>query len=310
MAPAHESKRTHLERARQHLASDDPARIRYAALELRLALEVMTREKLNSYAKYLPASFASNTWQPPKQLKVMRQVAENADKSFELHVGSEAVPGVSPPPEAFMLVGKHKSFSVEWLSKNYSKLGSFVHARAKPMSDTEEASTTKYMGLVADEIATAQESSILGMCMVSNRSSSNARCAPSLFRSANNLRASSRSSRATTRTARPNTKRISVRRVRGSNCSHSGCNASSARRRLRCRIAIRACAASSSAATVDAGTLSSGSSTLHRNPRRRRLPHHLALDLVLVLLGRVDRSDHRVLRDRRDRWAPRMTSEI
>lgn len=166
MSTARESKRTHLDRSRQHLASNDPARIRYAALELRLCLEIMTREKLNSYAKYLPQSFATNTWQPPKQLKVMRQVAANADKSFELYAGPEAVPGAEPSPDAFRLIGKHNAFSVEWLSKNYNKLGSFVHARFEPMTAIDEASALAYLVGIAGEIASAQEGNILGMCMV------------------------------------------------------------------------------------------------------------------------------------------------
>lgn len=151
----------HLKRAKDLLTTGEPANVRYAALELRLCLEAMTYQKLNSFQKQLPPSFLKQTWQPPKLLKAMVQLDPGADKSFQLFVGLESEYGVPPPPERMQFVGEHKAFGLTWLTKNYNKLGSFLHL---PMKSTPHDVQKRHADLtaIAAEIEEAQKGSILG----------------------------------------------------------------------------------------------------------------------------------------------------
>ena len=68
-----------LQRANDHL--DDPgiSRGRYAALELRMALESLVYERADSYREELPGR-ALYTWQPGKLLKMLLEIDPLADK--------------------------------------------------------------------------------------------------------------------------------------------------------------------------------------------------------------------------------------
>lgn len=158
------SKRDHLRRAREILATSESEDLRYAALELRLCLEAMTYEKLRSFEKHLSNAFLARTWQPPQLLKAMKQFDPDADKSFQLYAGVEAIPGVPAKPENLQFVGEHKAFDLAWLTKHYNKLGSFLHLQSKSAS-TDESKRRVDLAAIAGEIEHAQSGSILGSWM-------------------------------------------------------------------------------------------------------------------------------------------------
>jgi hypothetical protein len=153
--------REHLRRARELLVSTKFADLRYAALELRLCLEVMTYNKLRSFAKYLPKSFLARTWQPPQLLKAMKQLDGNADQSIILHMSGPVRDGIKPQDDEYQLVGEHKAFSLTWLRKHYNKIGFLLHLQ--PEHRTSDVEQRKYLSTVADEIEEAQKGGILGM---------------------------------------------------------------------------------------------------------------------------------------------------
>jgi hypothetical protein len=161
MTIASGDKREHLRRAKQLFATGQPADLLYAALELRLCLEAMTYQKLESFEKHLPRSFLDRTWQPPQLLKAMAQFDRRADRSFTLAIGVESTPGAPVDPAAMKFLGEHKAFGLGWLRKNYNKLGSLLHLHRKSLLPDESKLRADLEG-IADEIENAQTGSILG----------------------------------------------------------------------------------------------------------------------------------------------------
>jgi len=118
------NKRQCLDRAQNMLSKEDDSFLRYACLELRFCMEAITYEKLNAYSSYVPAK-VFNKWQPAHALKVLLQFEPNADENFTMYVSPESSPGV--PTGKRTNFGEHRTFKLNWLKKNYNKLGSYLH---------------------------------------------------------------------------------------------------------------------------------------------------------------------------------------
>src|SRR5258708_30871845 len=80
------SARTALERARAELASNEPYRFRYAALELRDAMEALTYDRAMAYKNDIPPE-DYYTWQPRKLMMVLLGVDPDIGKSSTLAIG-------------------------------------------------------------------------------------------------------------------------------------------------------------------------------------------------------------------------------
>ena len=119
------SKHDHVQRARRLLEADGDAELRYAALELRLAIESIVYEKLRLYAPRLPAAVLDK-WQPPQAMKALVQLEPRASREFRLRIAEE--PAVGVPGTDWHYLGEHRMFEPGWLRTNYTKLGSFLHA--------------------------------------------------------------------------------------------------------------------------------------------------------------------------------------
>jgi hypothetical protein len=118
------SKHEHIKLARALLASDDAAKLRYAALELRMAIEAIVYEKLRLYAPRLPTAVLDK-WQPPQAMKALTQLEPRASRPFHLRIAQQPGPGV--PGTDWKYLGEHRTFEPGWLTTNYHKLGSFLH---------------------------------------------------------------------------------------------------------------------------------------------------------------------------------------
>ena len=116
--------RTALERAREHLAEPKGGRVRYAALELRFALESLVYERAGSYTEELPGS-ALQTWQPGKLLKILLEIDPFADKSASLSIGEEEEYG-KPAPQMHSL-GRDRVLTLKEIKTYYDRLGSYLH---------------------------------------------------------------------------------------------------------------------------------------------------------------------------------------
>jgi hypothetical protein len=113
-----------LERAKTEMASTDSERLKYAALELRMAIEAVTYERAESYGDELPTS-AYQTWQPKKLMQVLLEIEPLADKSGSIAFGIEDVPGEQAKEMTFL--GKEQVFDFKSIKRHYDALGSYLH---------------------------------------------------------------------------------------------------------------------------------------------------------------------------------------
>lgn len=113
-----------LERARKELESSNFERLRYVALELRLAMEALTYDRAQAYAKEIPPKEYS-TWQPRRILKMLLEIDSSADKGSTISIGEEELYG-QPAKEMHML-GTETVFDLAKLKSHYDALGSFLH---------------------------------------------------------------------------------------------------------------------------------------------------------------------------------------
>jgi hypothetical protein len=81
--------------AEDELASADDERLKYAALELRMAMESLTYDRALAYKEgFPPAEYQS--WQPRKVMALLLEIDLNADKDSSLAFGIEPALGVTP----------------------------------------------------------------------------------------------------------------------------------------------------------------------------------------------------------------------
>lgn len=140
-----------LARAKGHLASDAPDRARYAALDLRLALEAVAYETAQSYADELPES-AYETWQPPALVDALLEVNPHADRSVTLRIREEGAGDGAP----WLDLGEDRRTPVKLLTKFYHSLGSLLHvptlAQMRQGKNYDEQKAAKRCNDVAEEL--------------------------------------------------------------------------------------------------------------------------------------------------------------
>jgi hypothetical protein len=124
MSEAYLDKFDYLTKAKTLIAAGDPTSLRYACLELRHCMEAVTYEKLRAYASRLPPSLLNDfsKWQPPHLVRLLLELEGEADQEYSVYIRRE---GSTQPMQLF---GEHRTFGTKWLTKNYNKLGSFLHA--------------------------------------------------------------------------------------------------------------------------------------------------------------------------------------
>ena len=133
--------RESLSRARAELASGDNARTKFAALELRMAIEAVTYERAQSYREEIPQA-EYRTWQPKKVMQLLIDIEPNADKGSSLAFGLEEVPGVAA--KEMTSLGAEQVFSLRAIKDHYDALGSFLHMPTlKQLEEAGEQDLTK-----------------------------------------------------------------------------------------------------------------------------------------------------------------------
>lgn len=112
------------DRAKALLATGVDDQLRYAALELRFAMEALTYDRAQAYAKEIPPEEMA-TWQPDKVMKVLLEIEPTADRSYTLRIGEEPYPGGTPTK--MHTLGSDTVFSLAELRKHYHAVGSVLH---------------------------------------------------------------------------------------------------------------------------------------------------------------------------------------
>jgi len=116
--------RAALARARVQLASRNSDHLRYAALELRMAMEALTYGKAQAYeAELQPEDY--ETWQPQKLLQQILEIDPHADVASTWTFGVEILRGVKP--DNMNVIGTDQPLSLTVLKDHYSALGSLLH---------------------------------------------------------------------------------------------------------------------------------------------------------------------------------------
>lgn len=113
-----------MSRARTELSAGDETRLKFAALELRMAIEAVTYERAQSYREEIPQS-EYRTWQPKKVMQVLVDIEPSADKGSSIAFALEEVPGVAA--KEMTSLGAEKVFSLRAIKEHYDALGSYLH---------------------------------------------------------------------------------------------------------------------------------------------------------------------------------------
>lgn len=116
--------REHLEKARQLLAAQDIAQLRYACLELRMCIEALTYSRLEVYFHEV-SNEVMKLWALTKIIEELLAVDPYADKPSTLAYGIEEEYGV--PAKEMKLLGEDYIFSMKWVKSAHNALGSFLH---------------------------------------------------------------------------------------------------------------------------------------------------------------------------------------
>ncbi|CCV13285.1 hypothetical protein [Mesorhizobium sp. STM 4661] len=116
--------REHVKQAKEFAASDNEAMLRAACLELRMAIESLVYDLLQTYLAEVSNSVMEK-WQPKQVMDELLYIDPNADKTSSISVGLEEKYGV--PAKVMKSLGEDKRFRVKWANKAHNALGSYLH---------------------------------------------------------------------------------------------------------------------------------------------------------------------------------------
>lgn len=144
------SARKNLKRCEVELASGDNERLKYAALELRMAMEALTYDRVLAYKDEFPET-EYETWQPRKVLAVLLEIDSTADKDRTIACGIEEEYGVPAP--VMTALGTEKVLNMSTLQKHYDALGSFLHVPSIKQTRTGNVHDLQRIRARCEEIA-------------------------------------------------------------------------------------------------------------------------------------------------------------
>lgn len=113
-----------LQRAKTELASGDPDRLAYAALEIRKAIEAVTYDKAQAYKDEMPKALY-RTWQPGKVVEYLTEIDPHAGTGRIVRFGVQVERG--KPAEAMQHLGTEHFLTMRNLNRDYNKIGSYLH---------------------------------------------------------------------------------------------------------------------------------------------------------------------------------------
>lgn len=131
-SPYRQLAREALTRARTHLDRAEGDHYRYAALELRMAIEGLTYDRATAYKEEIPPS-EMDKWQPRKLMEVLIEIEPHADKGSTLSFARENEAG--EPAEPMQGLGTENVLGLATIRKHYDALGSFVHIPSMRQAD-------------------------------------------------------------------------------------------------------------------------------------------------------------------------------
>jgi len=113
-----------LRQAQRELQNDGDVRLRSAALQLRMAIEAVTYDRMQAYADEIPPD-AYATWQPKRVMDLLLEIDANADKDSSLAFGLEDTYGIAAKEMQFL--GIERVLDMATIRKHYDALGAHLH---------------------------------------------------------------------------------------------------------------------------------------------------------------------------------------
>ncbi len=157
--------RKHLKLSKEELGTGDRERLKYAALELRMAMEAITYARAIAYKDEFPPD-EYETWQPIKVMSVLIDIDPTADIDSSLAFGLEETPGVSA--RVMTSMGSERVLNITTLKKHYSALGSYLHVQSmkrvragKPLQFGEMRSRCEEVVAFVEEVLSSPISNIV-----------------------------------------------------------------------------------------------------------------------------------------------------
>jgi hypothetical protein len=118
--------KTSLDRAKSALDSGKDYYLKYAALELRMALESLVYERAGLY-KEESSNKSLSTWQPKKLLGLLLDIDPFTDHNSTIFIGKEEEYG--KPSNDMKPLGTERVLSLSEIKKYYDRLGSYLHTK-------------------------------------------------------------------------------------------------------------------------------------------------------------------------------------
>lgn len=124
-------------RARVELSTNEDERVRYAALEIRMALEALTYHRALVHRKEIPPK-AYAAWQPRKVLEMLKEhMGNDIDRPYSLAIQPEGSSEV-------ISLGSDRPLTLGEVKKNYDALGSLLHLPSLRQSTTKPFNFEKF----------------------------------------------------------------------------------------------------------------------------------------------------------------------
>lgn len=108
------------------IKEDSEEALIFAALECRMAIEIISKNKIDFYCKRYNTKLLNKHWQPNKAIKLLKQIEPKADQSYEIRISRE---GQDADEKNWVSLGKHESLSLKSTTDYFHKLGSYLHYR-------------------------------------------------------------------------------------------------------------------------------------------------------------------------------------
>ncbi len=146
-----------LNRARDALDSGEIFRLRYAALELRMALECLVYERAQRYKEELPTKKLS-TWQPKQLLNILLAIDPYADKTSTIRYGVQEAHGV--PAKNMTTLGTDRMISLKEIKEYYDRLGSYLHSPTIEQTEKRKGIPDDKLRISCEDLFKVVESSL------------------------------------------------------------------------------------------------------------------------------------------------------
>jgi hypothetical protein len=108
------------------MASQAETRLRYAALELRQAMEALVYDRALAFKDDIPPE-QLKIWQPRKLMGVLLQIDPSINFASTIAIGEQPDLGTRAPPEVMRVIGTDTPLTLKDLKDHYDALGSYLH---------------------------------------------------------------------------------------------------------------------------------------------------------------------------------------